>query len=271
MKDLLINILPEQISRSIKKLYLMGRRWYYIGSKYKCPICDNSFRKMLPGGFDHEVVKKLNIIGSGRRDNDVCPYCQSTDRDRLVFLYLKQETNVFKQKVKILHVGPEPSLYGIFKKHKNILYVTGTKYSEGIYYPKNIDSIDLLELSFGDSEFDMVICNHILEHIDDDHKAISEIYRVLTPGGSAILQVPLSNELEVTYEDTSIKSEKLREVHFGQFDHVRIYGKDYGSKLESVGFEVEKYQPSYENPNKRELNLFALNKNEKLFIAHKNL
>ncbi len=269
MKDLIINFLPEQISRLIKKIYLIMRRWYYIGDEYKCPICNNSFRRMLPGGFDLEVVKKFNIIGSGRRENNICPYCQSTDRDRLVYVYLKQETRIFQKKVKVLHVGPELSLYRVLKKSKNILYVTGTKYYEGIYYPKNIGFVDLLELPYGEGEFDMVICNHILEHIDDDSKAISEIYRVTTTGGSAILQVPISNELEATYEDTSVKSKKLREEHFGQFDHVRIYGRDYGSKLESAGFKVQTYHPSYDN-NEEELNKFALNKNEKLFIAHKN-
>jgi hypothetical protein len=88
---------------------------------------------MLPGGFDLDVIKEKNIIGSGRRDNDICPRCQSTDRDRLVFLYLKNKTDIFNQKVKILHVSPEPSLYNKLIKYNNILYLTGTKYSEGIY------------------------------------------------------------------------------------------------------------------------------------------
>ncbi len=270
MKKALINLLPESVSRLIKKLFLAIRGYYYYGHLYECPICDHHFRKMLPGGFDLNVIKEKNIIGSGRRNNDICPRCQSTDRDRLVFLFLKNETDIFNQKVKILHVSPEPSLYNNLIKHNNILYLTGTKYSEGIYYHKHIKSINLLGLPYGDNEFDMVICNHVLEHIDDDAKAISEIYRVTIEGGLAILQVPISNQLEVTYEDSTIKSKKQREEHFGQFDHVRIYGQDYKSRLENAGFLVQTYSPLDEEPKGNMLNQFALNVDEKLYVAHKN-
>jgi ubiquinone/menaquinone biosynthesis C-methylase UbiE len=128
----------------------------------------------------------------------------------------------------------------------------------------------LLGLPYGDNEFDVVICNHVLEHIDDDAKAISEIYRVTIVGGLAILQVPISNQLEVTYEDAAIKGKKQREKHFGQFDHVRIYGKDYKSRLENAGFMVQTYSPLEEKSNKATLNKFALNTDEKLYVAHKN-
>lgn len=269
MKDSLINFLPGNISRLIKKLYLTIRGYYYIGNAYSCPICNHHFRKMLPGGFDIEVIKEKNIIGSGLRNNNICPYCQSTDRDRLVFTFLKNKTGIFRQKVKILHISPEPSLYNILKKYKNIIYVTGTKYSEGIYYHKDINSIDLLQLPYSDGEFDMVLCNHVLEHIIDDGKAMSEIFRVLTNKGTAILQVPISNQLENTYEDNSITSTKLREEHFGQFDHVRIYGKDYANRLENAGFKVQTYYPFGEDQIDGKLNRFALNKNEKLFIGYK--
>ncbi|MBC8319529.1 MAG: methyltransferase domain-containing protein [Bacteroidetes bacterium] len=268
MKDLILNLLPDQFLRSIKKIYLKMRGYYYIGNKYNCPICEYNFRKMLPGGFDLDVIKEKNIIGGGRRNNNICPNCQSTDRDRLVFMYLKHETEIFKNKVKILHIGPEPSLYNRLKKHSNIFYVTGVKYTEGIYYHKDIDTMDLLELPSHDGEYDMVICNHILEHIINDTKAMSEIYRVLSHNGIAILQVPLSNLLETSYEDYSITCPKLREKHFGQFDHVRIYGKDYVKRLENAGFKVQSYYPVF-NDITDELNRFALNKDEKLIIAHK--
>jgi len=222
MKKVLVDLFKQDIPRLIKKFYLFIRGYYYTGSRYTCPICDHSFRKMLTGGTDLEVIKEKNIIGAGIRPNSVCPRCQSTDRDRLVFLYLKNKTEIFNQKAKVLHIGPEPSLYRRLKKHKNILYVTGTKFSEGFYYHKDIDSIDLLRLPFNDGEFDMVICNHVLEHIINDAKAMSEIYRVLTSKGTAILQVPISNQLEHTYEDSSITDPKLREETFWQFDHVRI-------------------------------------------------
>ncbi len=270
MKDSLINLVPESAARLIKKLYLTARGLYYFGNKYSCPICEHSFRIMLPAGFDLEVIKEKNIIGSGLRSNALCPYCQSTDRDRLVFLFLKNKTNIFTQKVKILHIGPEPSLYSVLKRYKNIYYITGTKYSEGIYYHKDIDSIDLLQLPFADGEFDMVICNHVLEHIVDDAKAMSEIFRVLNNHGKAVVQVPLSNTIEETYEDSTITDPKLREKHFGQFDHVRIYyGKDYKSRLENVGFKVQTYNPFDDNISNDDFAPLALNKDENLFVGYK--
>jgi len=115
----------------------------------------------------------------------------------------------------------------------------------------------------------MVICNHVLEHIINDAKAMSEIYRVLTSKGTAILQVPISNQLEHTYEDSSITDPKLREKHFGQFDHVRIYGKDYVNRLENAGFKIETYNLFNDDPAGDKLNQFALNKNERLFVGYK--
>lgn len=270
MKDSLISLIPEPIARLIKKLYLTSRGIYYVGNKYKCPLCNHSFRRMLPAGSDLEVIKEKNIIGSGLRINALCPYCQSTDRDRLIFLFLKNKTEIFKHKVKILHIGPEPSLYRMLKKHKNISYITGTKYSEGIYYHKDIDSIDLLQLPFNDGDFDMVICNHVLEHINDDAKAMLEIFRVLNNHGTAILQVPISNTIGQTYEDSTITDPKLREKHFGQFDHVRIYyGKDYKNRLENAGFKVQTYNPLNEGEINDDIIPLALNTNEDLFVGYK--
>lgn len=257
------NILPATISRTIKQQYLNCRGIWYGGSKYHCSICKKSYRKMLPGGFDLDIIKKQEIIGSGLRKNNICPGCQSTDRDRLIYNYL-DNSGFFTKIQKVLHVSPEPSLYKVISKIDNIDYIVGTKYSEGIYYPHKIMSIDLLDLPFGDGEFDFVMCNHVLEHIVDDTTAIKELYRVLKNGGSGILQVPISWKISATYENSEIKSEKDREVHFGQFDHVRIYGKDYLDRLQSAGFSVEEFIP-----NEKDTLKYALNPKEKLFVVHK--
>lgn len=269
MKEKIRDLLPESISRKVKNIHLILRKYYFKGNKYDCPICNNNFRRFLTGGFDLEVIKEKNIIGAGRRDNMLCPYCQSTDRDRLIFFFLRDKIDIFNQKLKILHIAPEPSLYKFLKKRNNLVYVTGTKYSEGIYFHKNIDSVDLLNIPYIDKEFDMVICNHVLEHIIDDAKAMSEIYRVLTDKGVAILQVPISNQLENSYEDNSITNPRLREKHFGQFDHVRIYGKDYINRLENAGFKVKTFTPFNESGDNDKLKAFALNENEKLFVGYK--
>lgn len=98
---------------------------------------------------------------------------------------------------------------------------------------------DICNLPFQNNEFDFIICNHVLEHIPHDTKAMQEIYRVLAPGGTAILQVPYKADRERTFEDNSITDPKERAKIFGQYDHVRVYGMDYFTKLESIGFKVE--------------------------------
>lgn len=224
---------------------------------------------MLPGGFNLQVIKEKEIIGGGYRTNNICPRCQSTDRDRLVFLYLKDKTDFFIQNQKVLHVAPEPSLFKVFKKLPNLDYLAGTKYQEGFYYSDELPVIDLRALSSDDDEFDFVIANHVLEHIKEDKQVLAEILRVLKPGGVAILQVPIANKLEKTFEDDTIKTKSDREKYFGQFDHVRLYGKDYPNRLSAAGFEVTKTKPGDGKWEVNNLLRYALNSSEYLYVASK--
>lgn len=269
MKKLLRNLVPEKLSRIIKELVLHFNKYYYSGNSVYCPICDNHFRSFRWGGFDLEVIKTKEIIGAGKRQN-LCPHCQSTDRDRLIYYFLTKKLSITEQKIKILHVAPEPALYKFLKRQKNLIYITGTKYSEGIYFHENIDTVDLLDIPYKNEEFDMVICNHVLEHINDDAKAMKEIYRVLIPGGTAIVQVPISYKIKETYEDGSIVNSVDREKHFGQFDHVRIYGADYKDRLEKAGFRVDPFNAFDEDFDSVQLDKSRLNPKEKLFVAYKD-
>lgn len=135
--------------------------------------------------------------------------------------------------MKILHFAPEQAFYKKFRKMKNLNYTT-TDLNSPIADVK----ADICNLPFKDNEFDFIICNHVLEHIPNDTKAMQEIYRVLVPGGTAILQVPYKADLSETFEDDSITDPKERAKIFGQYDHVRVYGMDYFTKLQSVGFKV---------------------------------
>jgi len=258
------------IKQLTKKVFLFGRLFYYHGSTVECPICNHGFRKMLPGGFHAEVINKLEVIGAGYRLHNICPYCLSTDRDRLVFLYLKNRTQFFNISNRVLHISPEPSLYRVLKKATNLTYLMGTKYAEGSYYPAGISFFDLLSIPYPDNNFDVIICNHVLEHIEDDKQATSELFRVLKPGGYAILQVPISNKIEKTIEDFTIIKPEERHEAFGQFDHVRVYGPDYKERLEAVGFFVTKQSPYTQEWNINHLTKYALNKKEELYIAHKS-
>lgn len=164
----------------------------------------------------------------------MAPGTFSLERHRLFWLYLKNETSFFSEKLNVLHFAPEQAFLKRFRKLKNITYTT-TDLNSPIADVK----ADICQLPFQENEFDFIICNHVLEHIPDDTKALEELFRVLAPNGTAILQVPYDKHREHTFEDDSITDPKERARIFGQYDHVRVYGMDYFEKLASVGFTVE--------------------------------
>lgn len=191
------------------------------GNTYTDPIDNKSFRKFLPYGYENQ------------RENVLSPSTLSLERHRLLWLYLKNETDFFTAPKRVLHFAPEQAFYKRFRKQKNLEYITTDLES-----PLADVKADICNLPFKENEFDVILCNHVLEHIPDDTKAMKELYRVLKPDGMAILQIPQDLSREKTFEDHSITDKKERAIIFGQYDHVRIYGRDYFEKLRSVGFEV---------------------------------
>lgn len=194
---------------------------FYRGKRFTDPINQKSYRKFLDYGY-HTI-----------RKNVLSPGTLSLERHRLLWLYLKRETTFLEERIKVLHVAPEQAFYKIFKSIDHWDYTTTDLNS-----PLADVHSDLCDLPFKDQEFDLIFCNHVLEHIPDDIKAMSELFRVLKSGGSAFLQVPLEQDRPDTYEDDSITDPGERARIFGQYDHVRIYGKDYFTRLESVGFQT---------------------------------
>lgn len=237
---------------------------FWRGYQFKCPLCGNTLRKFLPGGFLHPVLKEKKIIGGGYRLNFKCPCCGSLDRDRLIYLYLLYKTELFNKSVKLLHVAPEISLSKKFQACKNLDYLTAD-----LYNPSVMVKMDIANIQYPDTLFDVIICNHVLEHVIDDHKAMSELYRILKWGGWAILQVPLSLQLHETYEDQNITTPRERERFFGQNDHVRIYAKDYRHRLENVGFKVEEFNWNSDERFGGLKNQFGLNKEESIYFVSK--
>ncbi|HZW78341.1 MAG TPA: methyltransferase domain-containing protein [Flavobacteriaceae bacterium] len=191
------------------------------GKRFIDPINGQSYLKFLPYGY--ETI----------RENVLSPGTLSLERHRLLWLYLTKETNLFREKIKVLHFAPEQAFYKRFRKIKNWDYTT-TDLNSPIADVK----ADICNLPFSDNEFDLIICNHVLEHIPDDTKAMQEIYRVLKSGGTAILQVPYEKNRKTTFEDNSITDPQERRKIFGQYDHVRVYGMDYFDKLQTIGFKV---------------------------------
>jgi SAM-dependent methyltransferase len=168
------------------------------------------------------------------RDQVLAPGTLSLERHRLLWLFLQQKTNFFTQPKTLMHVAPEQAFYHRFKAMEH-LSVT----SVDLYSPLADVKADLCALPFADDSFDVILCNHVLEHIPDDQKALSELYRVLKPGGWGVFQVPQDLSREVTFSDDTITDAKQRAAIFGQYDHVRIYGRDYQQRLAEAGFEVQ--------------------------------
>ena len=195
---------------------------YLRGKKYEDPIDGKTFRKFLPYGY-----------GSPRA-NVLSPSTLSLERHRLLWLYLTRETDFFSKPLKVLHVAPEQAFYKRFKNQKNLTYITTDLYS-----PLADVKADLCALPFEDNSFDVIFCNHVLEHIPDDAQAMRELYRVMKKGGWGIFQVPQDINRAHTFEDDTIIDPAERTRIFGQYDHVRVYGLDYFDRLRQVGFEVE--------------------------------
>lgn len=201
----------------------------YRGNKVECVCCGGKFSSFLPFG----VIK---------RPNAKCPRCGSLERHRLHWKYFLHRTNLMDSdgRRKLLHVAPEPVFFKIFKDKLGFEYVPCAKFGEGYRdkYPEGTLNIDITDINIADNSFDVIYCSHVLEHIPDDAKAMRELFRVLKPGGWALLQVPLDKRRETTYEDFSITEPAAREKAFGQYDHVRVYGLDYKQRLEKAGFSV---------------------------------
>lgn len=222
MYRFLLKHLPRPLLIRLSYVFRRVAPLLYKGDEVECPVCKHGFRKFLPYGSD-----------VAHRENVLCPYCLSLERHRLLWLFLKDKTDFFSEHLRVLHIAPEQCFHGRFKKARNIEYITGDLESPLAEY-----HFDLHDIPFGADEFDVILCNHVLEHVEDDRRCMSEMYRVLKPGGWAIMQVPIDYSRAETYEDPTITDPLEREKHFWQKDHVRLYGRDYGERLKEAGFEV---------------------------------
>lgn len=218
----ILNIVPRPIliraSYFIRPVLAIALK----GNNYTDPIDGQSFKTFLPYGYGKQ------------RSNVLSPSTLSLERHRLLWLYLKNETHFFTKELKVLHFAPEQAFYKRFRNQANLTYTTTDLES-----PLADVKADICNLPFTNDSYDVILCNHVLEHIPDDTKAMQELYRILKPGGMAILQIPQDLSRDTTFEDDSITDRKERALIFGQYDHVRVYGRDYFDKLRSIGFKVD--------------------------------
>jgi SAM-dependent methyltransferase len=234
---------------------LLYQAWYRVmlrGSGVVCVLCGSEWRAFGP-------------LGGG--PNRQCPRCFSLERHRLLWLYLERERGeLFATDNRVLHIAPEQSLQKRLRALPRLDYLSG-----------DLDSrladvrLDVTDLSFPDASFDVVICNHVLEHVLDDRRAMSELYRVLRPGGWGVAMVP-DVEKETTFEDPTAVTPEQRLALFGQADHVRRYGRDYVQRLESVGFRVsvEELEDALDPDEQRRLGLRKFGRIEPIFIVSKD-
>ena len=229
-----------------KDTRVMLRRLAYAGTKYHCNVCDSRVRTMLPTGYPLRVLAELDVVGGETIPYDTCPICFSNSRARLLFEYIRREIGIYDlaARATVLHVAPEYGILSRLRACKTINYVGVDLMPENYPGTAEITRCDITAIDYGDESFDLVICSHVLEHIPDDRLAMRELFRVLKPGGRAILQVPISASLQRTVEDPHLSDPKERERRFGQHDDVRIYGADYPARLREAGFVVEIFDPA---------------------------
>lgn len=225
---LILNLIPRPLLIRLSYIARPILAFFLKGNTFTDPIDDKSFKSFLPYGYGTQ------------RNNVLSPSTLSLERHRLLWLYLQNETDFFlanessiKKRKKVLHFAPEQCFLKRFKALDTIDYTTTDLLS-----PIADVKADICNLPFEDNSYDIILCNHVLEHIPDDTKAMQELYRVMKPGGYGILQIPQDLSRQTTFEDHTITNKKERAKIFGQYDHVRVYGYDYFNKLRDIGFQV---------------------------------
>lgn len=202
------NLIPNKVKRRVKII---------LYNLNVCPICGNASNDYYSIGHDIPVLTERQVVGAGKR-NQGCRGCNSSDRERLIYTYLKNKLRIFKNKgLKILHFAPEPNISRILSTTGFEKYICGDLFTDGYTYPVYVQNMNVLDIPFDDNSFDLIICNHLLEHVPDDIAAMKELHRVLKPNGKAILQVPFSKNSDKTFEDFTVSTPEEREIVFGQF------------------------------------------------------
>ena len=271
---LILNTIPRPLLIRLSYVVRPVIAFFLKGNTFTDPIDGKRFRTFLPYGYGTQ------------RNNVLSPSTLSLERHRLLWLYLKNETDFFQSEcisdsenpstnakiskdtetssaLKVLHFAPEQCFLKRFRSLKHLDYTTTDLES-----PLADVKADICDLPFKDDEFDIILCNHVLEHIPDDTKAMQELYRILKPGGFGIFQIPQDLSRETTFEDNSITDPKERAKIFGQYDHVRVYGRDYFDKLRSIGFQVE--EVDYTNTlSESDITTYCLAKGEIIPIVRK--
>lgn len=225
----------------------IGLKFRHFGWTVECPFCGWKGNSFYPHPVPHP------------RPNAICPRCESKERHRLLFLYLNRKTNIFAEPTDILEIAPGPYSYYLFGQQPLIKYFTIDYESAHAQC-----HADITQLPLPTQSVDLIICYHVLEHVMDDRRALTEIHRVLRNTGMLLIQVPI--EAEITWEDPTVTDPNERLRLFGQEDHVRVYGKDFTDRLEQMNFEVHIDDFAAHLP-KNIIHRYGLDSNELIFVC----
>lgn len=262
----MVNSEKRLIKRIRNKLFGL----VHPGNQAYCVYCGKTFGKFLHEGVKAAVFKRYRVAGGGYKLNVQCPNCGSVDRSRLLYLFFKLRTDIYKKKTLLLHISPNHEIARALGENANVQQVCGTIEPEQ-YKEFNAIYLDVQNIEAADNYFDVVVCCHVIEHVEDDSRALKEIYRVLKPKGFAVLQVPLALNLEKTLEDKNDRTPKQRKIAYGQVDHVRLYGLDYFERIQAAGFRVVRDNPfDHGWLTKEELERHRLDRIEDVIMACKD-
>lgn len=243
-------ILPAPFRSWLRRLYLRIEPLFYLGNRVECPCCGARYARFLP-------------FGRPPRPNARCARCDALERHRALALFLARHTPLRHLRPRLLHFAPERALRQLLAASCRQYLTTDYEERAGIGL-----RMDITRLALREATVDAILCVHVLEHIPDDHAALGELYRVLRPGGWAILQVPLDPARDVTYEDPSITRPEDRRRHFNQEDHVRVYGRDFAARLRQAGFvvEIHPFGASLAQPERER---YGIAENEEIYFCRK--
>lgn len=221
LKKIIKAIVPKKYMHFVKILYLKSTSFIYSGNKFFCPCCNRSFRKFLP-----IYVDRLEPRGR-------CPRCGSLQRHRLLWLYLKNRTNLLSDNLRVLHFAPEYAFLKLFRSLPNLDYV-----SADLRSPLAMVRMDISNIPYEDNTFDVILCSHVLQYVNDDREVMRELLRVLKPEGWAILTVPIDGMRDKTLECAEMILTDPEDRDFSHNDFARLYGADYKKRLEESGYKV---------------------------------
>lgn len=241
----------KSIPLYVMEAILVLRGLIFFGHRYVCPCCGWRVRAFSDG---NAFLKQRAL--------SYCPRCNSKSRHRRIWLFLRHKTNLFQDQIRLLEVSPKYSFSRRFIRMRNLRYLSADIYAR----PHISLKMDLTNTPTRAESFDAVICVHVLEEVINDRQAIQEIYRILAPGGWAVVSVPTRMD-QTTFEDASITDPKERKRAFGEPDHVRIYGYDLADRLQAAGFQVQLDRADDLTPQTKEK--YGLKGDENIFYCTK--